>query len=341
MKNAQIGLVTIESGTGKIKALVGGNPKSDPGGLNRVLQIKRQPGSSFKSFLYASLIEKGFTLATPLKDSIIVIDSGKVTEWRPMNDDLSYSGKFIPMKFAIQHSINLAAVDAITRLTCPDSLIIFVKKFGFESNIPPYPSIALGTGECSPIEMATGISVFPAGGYYSKPKSILKIEDKYNNIYYNYIPDTTRAIDSATCYLITEALQSVVDSGTAISIRKYYTGPAAGKTGTTQNSTDAWFVGYTPLYSSAIWVGFDDPRIKLNGSYRYGGQVAAPIFGILMDEISKIYFGIGNVQFNRPQTIIDVELCEDTGLLATAKCPHRKAYPVNSLKMPKICDRHN
>jgi penicillin-binding protein 1A len=218
---------------------------------------------------------------------------------------------------------------------------VYVKKFGVESTIPPYPSIVLGTAEVSPVEMAGAAAVFPAGGYFSKPKSILIIEDKYNTVYYSYQPDTNKVISAETCFLMTEALKSVVDSGTATSIRRYYKGEAAGKTGTTQNSTDAWFVGYTPVYATAIWVGFDNPVYKLNGAYKYGGQVAAPIFGMMMTDISNKVFGLGNVQFNKPETVIDTLLCEDTGLLATDKCPHKKLYPVSKYKIPSVCNKHN
>jgi penicillin-binding protein 1A len=340
MQDAQIGLVVIENKTGKVRALVGGNQKSNPHGLNHALDIHRQPGSSFKAFLYASLIEKGYTLATPLLDSLIVVDSGKINEWRPMNDDDSFSGKRVPMKFAIQHSLNLATAHAITELTKADSLIIFVKRLGIISPLPPYPSLALGTGEVTPIEMAGAISVYPSEGILAKPKTILKIEDKYNNILYNYSMDTNRVLDPETSYLITNALQAVVDSGTATSIRRYYKGPAAGKTGTTQNSTDAWFIGYTPIYSTAIWIGFDNPKNKLSGDFKYGGKVCAPIWGMMMNEIAKQMTGIENVEFRKPTTIIDLELCTDTGLLATEKCPHRKVYPVNSLKIPPFCQIH-
>ena len=340
MQNAQIGLALIEGGTGKIRALIGGNPNSNGKGLNHALNIHRQPGSSFKPIMYASLLEKGYTLATPLLDSIIIIDSGKATEWRPMNDDDTYSGKYVPMKYAIQHSLNLASAHAITGLTVPDSLIVFAKRLGIESNIPSYPSIALGTGEITPTEMAGAFSVFQSYGVYSKPKTILKIEDKYKNIYYQYSPDTITVLDSASCYLITEALKTVVDSGTATSVRTFYKGPAAGKTGTTQNSTDAWFVGYTPNYTAAIWVGFDEQKNKLNGAFKYGGKVCAPIWGMMMNSISKIAGINPKSDFIRPSKIIDTDLCIDTGLPANEKCPYRKSYPVNSEKISVKCSKH-
>jgi penicillin-binding protein 2D len=340
MQNAQIGLILMEGGTGKIRALIGGNPNSNGKGLNHALSIHRQPGSSFKPIMYASLLEKGYTLATPLLDSIIVVDSGKATEWRPMNDDDTYLGKYVPMKYVLQHSLNLASAHVIMDLTSPDSVILFAKRLGIESDIPAYPSIALGTGEVTPLEMACAFSVFQNYGAHSKPKTILKIEDKYKNTYYQYSPDTSTVLDSATCYLLTDALRAVVDSGNATSIRTYYKGPAAGKTGTTQNSTDAWFVGYTPNYTAAIWVGFDEQKNKLTGAFKYGGKVCAPIWGMMMNSISKFYSQYLKSDFDRPSKIIDTLLCTETGLPANENCPHKAIYPVNADKIAVKCQKH-
>jgi len=146
-KDLQLGVISIEPNTGYIKAMVGGNPQSGSRDLNHTTQIKRQPGSSFKVFLYGSMIRDGFTLAAPLLDSPIVVDRNRPTEWRPSNADDTYSGKFIPMISAIQHSVNLAAAYSITKITNPDSVISFARLCGIKSFIPSYPSIALGTAE--------------------------------------------------------------------------------------------------------------------------------------------------------------------------------------------------
>ena len=137
MKEAQIGLISIENGTGKIRAMIGGNPGSDFRGLNRAVQIRRQPGSAFKPFLYGFLLEKGITLAAPLLDAPIVVDSGKSNEWRPSNSENTYTGKYLTMETAIQHSINLCAAYAITHLTTPDSVVAFSKKLGYNHRYLP------------------------------------------------------------------------------------------------------------------------------------------------------------------------------------------------------------
>ena len=152
-------------------------------GLNRATQIHRQPGSSFKPFLYGYLLSIGYTLGTPLLDSPLVVDAGKAWEWKPSNVDNSYSGKMIPMIEAIENSVNLAAAHAITELTSADSIVSFSHSLGIKSNIPAYPSIALGTGEVSPLEMAASMSVFASDGWYAEPYAIVKIEDKNGQSY--------------------------------------------------------------------------------------------------------------------------------------------------------------
>jgi 1A family penicillin-binding protein len=340
MKDVQVGLISVEPGTGMIRAMIGGNTDSESRGLNRSTQIRRQPGSSFKPFLYGELLSKGYTLGTPLLDSPIVVDAGKSWEWRPSNVDNSYSGKMIPMIDAIENSINLAAAHAIVELTNPDSVVSFAHLLGIKSNIPSYPSIALGTGEVSPLEMAASMSVFASDGVYAEPFSIIKIEDKNGKVIYSNKNEKHVVLDSAETYLMTHALQTVVNNGTATSIRKFYNGPAAGKTGTTQNNTDAWFVGYTPSLSTSIWIGFDSPSKKLPKGFQYGGTVAAPIWGRMMGQISK-KFTYMNSEFIRPTSVVDTLLCVESGELATEFCKLTKLYPVNLENLPPPCRIHS
>lgn len=336
----QIGLISIEPSTGMIKAMVGGNANSNFRGLNRAVQIHRQAGSSFKPFLYALLLSNGYTLGTPLLDSPIVVDKGKPWEWQPSNDDKTFSGKHIPMIDAIEKSINLAAAYAITNLTNIDSVISFAHLVGIKSEIPPYPSISLGTAEVSPIEMASSMAVFASGGLYSEPYAIIKIDDKHGNLLYTTQNEKRVVIDSAEAFLLTTALEKVVDNGTAKSIRHFYNGPAAGKTGTTQNFTDAWFVGYTPGLSTAIWIGFDNPAKKLSNGFQFGGTAAAPIWGRMMTTISKKLPQL-NYDFIRPTSVADTLLCVDSGELATEFCKVTKSYPVNLENLPPKCRLHS
>lgn len=341
MKSAQAGLVSVEVGTGRIRAIVGGNPESAARGLNHADEIKRQPGSSFKPFLYGSLLEQGYTLATPILDEpITVTDTITGQDWSPMNSDNNFRYADVPMISAVQHSINTCAAHAITKLTIPDSVAAFAKRCGIQSDILPYPSIALGTSEVTPLEMAASCAVFASYGKYAKPFSILKVEDRKKRWIYGEYMDTISVLDSATCYLVTTALQTVVDSGTAASVRRYYKGTAAGKTGTTQNSTDAWFVGYNPILCTAIWIGYDDARKKLGGGFQYGGSACAPIWGQMMAETARKTSGFYSAPFIRPESIQDVEMCEESGEPAGENCLVKKLYPVNFLKLKGSCSLH-
>jgi len=340
IKEAQVGLVTVENGTGMIRGMIGGNPDSEGRGLNRTDQIKRQPGSSFKPFMYGTMLMNGFTLGQPLLDAPIVVDSGKTNEWRPKNFDEKYSNSSIPMENAIEHSVNLCAAYSITHLTNPDSVISFAHRLGIQSEIPSLPSIALGTGEVNPLEMAASFAVFGSEGTYAKPFSIIRIEDKNGRVLYNGSVESKTVLDSSTAYLMTEALKKVVEGGTAASIKKYYNGFAAGKTGTTQNSTDAWFVGYNPKLTTAIWIGYDNPKRKLAGGFQYGGSACAPIWGMMMASVIKNVGMYNYSDYKKPESIRDTLICLDSGELATDKCLRKQLYPVNFDNLPSECTIH-
>ncbi len=340
MKDVQAALVTVEPWTGRILAMIGGGPSADPAGWNRATLARRQPGSAFKPFLYGTLLEAGFTLATPLMDAPLVVNAGRANEWRPENDEGASTNGPVPMMTAVRNSLNLAAAYAITNLTNPDSVAAFARRCGITSPLPRVPSLALGTGAVSPLELAGAIAVFPAMGMRAKPYAILRIEDRNHNVLWRVTPDSARVVDAETCHLVTQVLQPVVDSGTASVIRKFYRGPAAGKTGTTQNSADAWFAGYTPSMATAIWIGYDKPSTTLQGAYRYGGTAAAPIWGRMMGTLAATRPEMLRQTFPTPVGIRTLELCADSGQLAGPRCPRRVALPVNIIKPPIGCLRH-
>lgn len=341
MKQAQIGLVAVEPGTGRIRSMIGGNPESEARGLNRAVQIYRQPGSAFKPFLYGELIEEGYTIGTPLEDlPISVKDPYTGQVWSPENSTNTFSNQLMPMIIAIQHSVNAAAAYAIIQLTKPDSVVNFAHRLGINSELLPYNSLSLGTSDVSPLEMAAAMAVFPSEGTYARPYSIIKIEDKHRNVLYRSEPETHNVLDSATAFLVTKTLETVVDSGTASSIRRIYKGTAAGKTGTTQNSTDAWFVGYNPELATAIWIGYDNPKRKLGGGFQYGGSACAPIWARMMEKIARHKPGFYYSKFHQPDTIVEIPICEETGLPATEFCPSAKIYPVDFLRIKNSCTRH-
>jgi len=339
MQEAQIGALCIDPRTGAILCMIGGNPASSGRDLNHVTQIRRQPGSAFKAFLYASLLEQGYTLATPLMDAPLVVDSGMAWEWRPSNVDGGYSGVPVPMKTAIQYSLNLAAAHAIVELSDAMSVADFAHRCGIQSELRAFPSLALGTSEVSPLEMTSAFGVFASGGRRATPFAISRIEDARKRVMYQSTPDTATVLDAATAYLVTEALSAAVDSGTARQVRRLYSGPAAGKTGTTQQHTDAWFVGYTTQYCMAVWAGFDAQTRKLTGAYRYGGTLCAPIWARVMNSTAA-KSSAPDSSFVMPVDIVHRRLCLDSGMQADEACPRVAEYPVNMEMLPGVCIDH-
>ena len=328
MQSAQIGLAVIENRSGQVKALVGGNPSSNASGMNHSCNMRRQVGSSFKPILYSTLIEKGFNLAFPLQNKQMEYQISPGNIWRPENSDEEVQDTIIPMRYAIQKSVNQSAAFAILNLTTPKEVSDFARRLGIKGAMQEYPSLALGTLESNPLEMAKAYSVFANYGYYNMPHSVLKIEKDYNKVFELVFSDHNQSLDSANCYLITNAMQTVVDSGTAKSIRNYYKGVCAGKTGTTQNSKDAWFVGYTPEYTIAIWMGFDDYNMSLKAPYRYGGTACAPIWGKIASDLVKAKVINKNIGFTVPSSIKFMNLCEDNGEIANGACKRTGLYPV-------------
>ena len=339
LKDAQLGLVSVEPKTGYVRAMIGGNPKSNASGLNHTNQIRRQPGSSFKPFLYGKMLDMGYSLAFPLNNEPISIDDGSGKLWQPQNDDKSTSGP-VPLQYAVKHSLNLASAYSVTRIINPDSIVSFARQCGIQSNLLAVPSLALGTSTVSPIEMANSYAVFASNGILAKTILITKIVGPSGRIVYRETPTTTQAVSPQTCYLITTALQQVIQGGTGYQVRAYYKRPVAGKTGTTQDNTDAWFVGYNPALSTAIWIGNDDATRKLNRSFGYGGLACAPIFGKMMARLTNTPYAKASLNFAVPDSIQTLELCEDTGKIAGPKCTRKKPYPVNMLIKPSVCHEH-
>lgn len=339
MQSAQLGLVSVDVNNGAIRAMLGGNPNALHKGLNRATQIRRQPGSSFKPMLYGQLLKSGFNLATPLKNLPIIVDSGTVDEWKPRNEDKETS-PHVTMQYAIQHSINLAAAYAVTNLTNADSVEAFAKLMGIKSPLLAYPSLALGTSDVSPLEMASAYAVFSSGGIHCEPWAIVSIKDKHGRVYYHNGPSKKQVLDPETAYLMTYGLQQVVNHGTGYTVRRYYRGACAGKTGTTENSVDAWFVGYNPMLSTAIWVGNDNPRQRLNASFGYGGTACAPMFGMMYLELAKNGYPGMRKGFKVPETVQEGEFCTETGMLATENCPKKVKLPFNTNFMPEYCTKH-
>lgn len=303
VKNAattiQVGLVVLDPKTGDILAMVGASPKfinenpSAKYSLNHVTQIQRQPGSSFKPFVYTSALMKGLTPFSEIECGPFsyTLSTGEV--WSPSGSGSCAEGEKRSLYSALAASINTVAARLITQVTTPEDVITIAKRMGIKSPLGAYPALALGAGgDVSPMEMAQAFGTFPTRGISTQTRYLRDVQDHYGNtlIKSDRRPVQTKGIipDSIAEEMIF-MMKGVVDGGTASIIRQFLNGvDAAGKTGTTNDAADAWFIGYTPELVCAVWVGFDDKRVNFDclGSYGYGGRTAAPIWGRLM---AKIY----------------------------------------------------
>ncbi|MCC6865517.1 MAG: PBP1A family penicillin-binding protein [Ignavibacteria bacterium] len=315
----QVGFCVIDPKTGQIKAMVGQNPNFPfKYGLNHVTQIKRQPGSSFKAFVYTTAIENGYSPAYSISNDPLKVVIGGQT-WSPKGGG---TGGMVSLREGITHSINIVAVRTAMEIAPIDQVIKLAHKMGIQSDLPNVLSLALGVGEVSPLEMTSAYGVFPNEGIWVEPHAILKIEDRYGNIIEESIPETREVISEGVAYIMSDMMEDVVNDGTAASIRNWFNRPAAGKTGTTQDYTDAWFVGFTPQLVAGCWLGFDDPRIKFGGSYGQGGRAAAPIWGRFMKYVYDDPQTTMELKyFEMPPDVEEANICSVTGLLANETCP--------------------
>ena len=315
----QVGFVVIDPKTGHIKAMVGQNPNFPfKYGLNHVTQIQRQAGSSFKPFVYATAIDNGYSPAYNVSnDPLRVVIGGKA--WEPKGGG---TGGMVSLRTALQHSINVATVRVAMELAPIDQVIKLAHKMGITTQLPNVLSLALGVGDVNPLEMTSAFGIFANEGIWVQPISILRIEDRNGVVIEDNLPESKEVLSEGTAYIMADMMQDVVDGGTASIVRQWFHRPAAGKTGTTQDFTDAWFVGYTPQLSAGVWVGFDDPRIKFGGWYGQGGRAAAPIWGRFM----KAVYDDPNTTmplayFEMPPDVEETSVCTVTGLRANETCP--------------------
>lgn len=339
---AQSALVSLDPNSGAIRALVGGF-SFEQSNYNRAAQAKRQPGSSFKPFVYSAALDKGYTAATLVNDAPIVFADDALSQvWRPKNDNNTFLGP-IRLREALYRSRNLVSIRLLQDLGI-NSTLSYIERFGFErKDLPPNLSLALGTASLTPMEIAEGWSTFANGGYKVEPYLIERIEDRNGKQLFNANPAQTPAgielraqqssatlivgdqplpaepilaeqiIDGRTAYIMTSMLQDVIKRGTGRRAMAMGRDDLAGKTGTTNESKDSWFSGYNADYITTVWAGFDQPESL--GRNEYGGTVALPIWMSYMGAALK----------DKPSHLLP----EPEGLLTLRVDPHsgRAATP--------------
>jgi penicillin-binding protein 1A len=271
-ERTQGALVALDPATGAVRAIVGGR-RMERRGFNRAMRARRQPGSTFKPFVYAAALQQGFTPATMIEDEPVEVGAGR-TVWRPANYGDEYAGR-ITLRDALARSANAATV-RISRDVGIARIAELAHAQGILSDLPNVPALALGAGAVTPIELTTAYAPFANGGRRITPYLVEKVEDPFGRVLWQRpVAASSQVLDAPDAFLITSLLQGVVDHGTGYAVRSAgIRGPVAGKTGTTNDGTDVWFVGYTPTLVASIWFGADAPTPL--GSNASGGRLAAP-----------------------------------------------------------------
>lgn len=299
-------LAAIEPETGYIRAIVGGYSftRSE---FNRALNAQRQPGSAFKPIIYAAALEHNFTPASVINDAPVSYPGGPAGEWRPENYDHKFHGP-TRLREALAYSRNIVTVKLVEAVGI-DTVMAFARDVGINTSMPRELTIALGSISVTPMELALTFSTFASGGVKMTPIAIKYVSDVHDNVLESNEPEGLESISPQTAFLITSMMEDVIRYGTGM--RADIGRPAAGKTGTSNDYKDAWFVGYTPQLAACVWVGFDDMRKSL-GRGEVGGRAAAPIWANFM---RNALAGEPVEEFTVPQGIVRLPIDPATGLL--------------------------
>ena len=323
----QTAFVAINPKTGGIIAMIGGRPDYHDQ-YNRAVQARRQPGSVFKPFVYTTALENGYTVTQQLLNQPVVLNvqntDGSWVKWKPQNYGGS-TGGLTTLREGIRKSLNLISVRIVQQDYAPaEQVKRTAQRMGISTDIRAVDAIALGTSEVIPLELVSAYAAYANKGVYSKPIAITKIEDRYGNTIREYHPAQYEVLSEETAYLMTNLMQTVMDRGTGGSARwKYnFTRPAAGKTGTTQGWSDAWFVGFTPQIAAGVWFGVDDYQVSL-GKGQDGSKAALPSWANFMRD-SHIMLELPRVNFQKPDGVLVSEVCSVSKMRSRKACPIEK-----------------
>lgn len=306
----QTGFMSMEPQTGYIRAWVGGNDYKYFQ-YDHVKDGKRQVGSTFKPFLYTLAMQEGYSPCYELPNTPVTIIDPAGVPWTPSNSDGKYGG-MLSLKEALAESVNCISAYLMKQFG-PEAVIQVARKMGITSSLDPFPSLALGTADVSVFEMVAAYSTFANKGVYTEPQYILRIEDKNGAVLQDFVPRKVEAISEETAYLVLDLMKGVTLFGTGARLRgsKYgFTNPIAGKTGTTQNNSDGWFMGITPELVSGAWAGCEDRSVHFRSTHLgQGANTALPIWGLYMKKVyadpTLIY---SKSDFEKPEKPLGVEL---------------------------------
>ena len=303
-------MVAMEPATGQVLAMVGGRNFAESG-FNRAVQAKRQSGSAFKPFVYAAALEQGYSPAsviTGLNEPIPTLQG----DWLP--EDEHSDSDSMTLRAALRTSSNRAAVQLLTSVGIPEA-VGYAQKLNVGTP-PSVPSLALGASDVTLASLTAAYGAFANHGTVRKPILIRRVEDNEGTVLFSDEGASQQAVSDATAYLMASMLSDVINAGTAYRARQMgFTLPAAGKTGTTNDYVDAWFVGFTPKIVTGVWVGFDQPKKIIDNGY--AGELAVPIWAAFMKKATK---GAKPEWFERPANVVGVNVCRVSGKLPSHGC---------------------
>ncbi|MEE9463960.1 MAG: PBP1A family penicillin-binding protein [Candidatus Neomarinimicrobiota bacterium] len=333
--------VLLENDTGQILAMVGGRADY-PDYWNRSTQAQRQPGSVFKPILYMTAIDQGYPVSTQLLNQSLSSTGDAQLDtsfYDPRNDDGSSSG-LVTMRLGLRHSINIVSARMIQELVTPRQVVEMAKNFQLTTPMRAVRAISLGTSEVIPLEITAAYASIANGGVWVEPYSVSKIMDRRGKVLREFIPERKEILRADKAYLLLDLMRGVMDLGTGARTRWMYqfNRPAAAKTGTTDNWSDAWFVGFTPQLSAGVWIGVDDPQISL-GEERFGNVAALPFWARIMREVHDT-FEMPVRDWQMPDDIVRLDICRVTKDRPTKYCPREKEIFIQGTEPPDICQIH-
>jgi penicillin-binding protein 1A len=330
-KQIQAAFIAIDNATGDIIALVGGKDFSRFK-FNRAIQALRSPGSAFKPFVYTAAIENGMRPCDIVYDNAVTIAIPGQPDYRPHNFDNEFMGK-MTMREAFAMSRNVVAIKTL-QMVQPQQVIFYAQKMGIKSHLEPVITLAIGTSEVTMLDIVSAFTVFPNHGVHVSPRFVLKVTDRYGNMLEdNSAISAEEVLNPQTAYSMVSIMQSVVDmkDGTGASIRtRGFQRPAAGKTGTSDNFCDNWFIGYTPQITAGAWVGFDE-KISI-GRNQTGAKNGLPIWTPFM---IAAHDSLPVVDFEAPDGIIFADICLESCELATDRCPEVRREVFTTKTLPQ------
>ncbi len=310
-------LVSLEPPTGEVRALVGGY-SFQQSQFNRATQARRQPGSSFKPVVYSAALDNGFTAASVVMDAPIVIEIGDKV-WKPENFSHKFFGPTV-LRTALAKSRNLVTVRIAQRIGI-NTVIKRAKDLGFEPDFPPYLPICLGAVAVTPINLCQAYTAFARGGTTVKPRMVLSVKGPWGDSFYESKPEPKEAISPQNAYVMDYLLQQVVQTGTGFRAKKLGR-PVGGKTGTSNDERDAWFMGFTPYLLTGVYIGFD--QLRPMGKFETGSRAASPIWLKYRQAIEDTY---PEQPFPEPPGVVNVLVNSVTGELASPGCEECLSMP--------------